>query len=166
MRTYKEILKDIADIIDVDDESNTELTDEEKEILNNLYSEEKEKIDNYVSFMREQQSRIEHFKSEIKRLSNKIKRGENVINYLKGNLLHIMQEKGEKRLTGDVYKLSIRSFKSVHVSVPPEQLPKEYQSITVTCKPNKVLIKEHLQNGVIIDYCEILEKPSLSFDVK
>lgn len=156
MPTFEAIQQEIKNILDID---NAEMDAEQKEAvesyLDELASAETQKVDAFACFIREEAARVEYYKDESKRLASKAKTAESRIGYLKNRYGEIMRESGYASIKGNAYKLSLRSALAVAVTAQVDTLPEEYIRVKTTKEPDKIKIKDALQQGKEIPGCSL-----------
>ena len=108
------------------------------------------KREQYVFVIRSADAHAEALRAEARRLSHRAKNMEGVSKRLKGRLHEDMLETGEARANVGLFTLTVaKSPVSVKLEVLPEQLPLEYQRISILS--NTARIKQALKNGETIE---------------
>lgn len=123
--------------------------------LDELASQESDKVDAYGFVLRQQSARVQFLKDEEKRVNARRKAAENALERMKGHLLHVMQSSGLRKVSGSTTTISIRTTRSVKVSVGAEQLPNEFVRVKTTYEADKSAIKAAIDAGIVIDGCSI-----------
>jgi hypothetical protein len=103
-------------------------------------------------------------KAEADRLAKKAKAVTNKINFLKNFYLDTMRLKSVKKISGEVYTISIRESKKVAVTFDLSQIPELYLRRKEEVEADKQTIKEALKDGIKIPGCELV--PSYSLSIK
>lgn len=98
--------------------------------------------------------------AEIDRLRGKIENEERAIARLEDYILSIYKRSGQDKVTAGTFTVSKRMSSSVWVS-PTFNNP-EYMRTTTTTAPDKVKLKQALQEGVAIDGAAITTKENLA----
>ena len=108
------------------------------------------KREQYVYVIRSAEAHAESLRSEARRLSQRAKNMEGLSKRLKSRLHEDMTSSGEVRANVGVFTLTIaKSPVSVKLEVLPEQLPLEYQRVSILS--NVARIKMALKNGETIE---------------
>lgn len=108
------------------------------------------KREQYVFVIRSADAHAEALRAEARRLSQRAKNMEGVSKQLKGRLHQDMLETGEARANAGLFTLTVaKSPVSVKLEVLPEQLPVEYQRVSILS--NTARIKQALKDGETIE---------------
>lgn len=165
MASFNAIENEIQNILAMAEEELTpEMEEACEKYLEELATAEADKIDAFAFILREREAKAKHYKAEATRLSKKAKSQENRINSLKYRYCEIMQSMGLKKIEGNSYTLSLRPAKSVSVTAMLDALPDEFVRVKEERSADKEAIKAALENGVIIDGCEIVTTHSLQIN--
>jgi len=161
--SFAVIQEEIQNMLDIPDE---ELTPEQQQAMNDYLDElgqqEADKVDSFAGFLRAEAARAKACREESQRLAAKARTMENKLDWLKSHYVGVMQEHNLKKISGAVYTLSLRNSQSVHISIPPENLPEQYQRKTVKIDPDKTALAAALKAGEIISGCCLADKQSLT----
>lgn len=134
----------------IEDDPNISETEKE-ELLKDVYQQWLEtegefetKALNTASYIRHLEAITNARKEEIKRLQTLAKQSENQANRLKKYLAEHMKRTGKTKIEGTTGKLSLRKKpKQLVIACETEDLPEEYQKITV--EPDKTKIKAFIK---------------------
>ena len=143
------------------DELGGELTPELEEQLNINESQLKGKSIAYLEFIRTKEALNTRIDEEIKRLNALKKTNNNLITRLKNGLYNAVKLYGD--FESGLTKFGTRKTSSVSVA-DVNSLPKEYKKVKVTEQADKAAIKKALQNGEVIEGCEIIEGSNLKIN--
>lgn len=117
------------------------------------------KIENIIKFIRNLESNLVAYDTEIKRLQAAKKTDSNKIESLKSYLLSYMELKDLSKLTTSLFKVSTRKSESVNIT-DLNSIPRAY--IRVKEEVDKTLIKQALKDGEVIEGAEIIENKSIN----
>lgn len=126
------------------------------EALEQLQMDRLEKIEGCLLVIKNKEAASESIDKEIKKLQRRKKTLDNKVKWLRSYVANSLN--GEKFETARVVVSYIKS-ESVEVTCAPEQLPKEY--VTVTLKPALTPLKEAIKNGAEIAGVQIVTKQNL-----
>ncbi len=165
MATFADIQEEIDNMLEVSD---GELNDDEKilmdQYLDELARRESDKVDSFGRFLVMENARKEALKAESDRLKKKAISAEKRIDYLKNRYASIMIGHGLKKVSGNVYNLSLRKSERVIAPDTPkglDALPKIYRRVKTIVEPDKTTIKEALKGGLEVPGCKLQENFSL-----
>ena len=162
MPTFAEIQEEIGNMLNIPD---SELDPEQQKLmddyLNELARQESAKIDSFAQFIKIQSDRVDALKKESKRLSEKAKTAENKIASLKNWYTGQMINHGLKKISGELYTLSLRKSESVSVPDDITQLDDIYLRRKETVEADKQVIRESLKDGLPVPGCRLVESFSL-----
>lgn len=165
MATFAEIQNEIGNMLELADQ---DLTPDQQAAmdayLDELGRQEADKIDSFGRFMTMENARIDATEAESKRLAQKAKSAKNRVNYLKARYAQILMDSGLKKVSGNIYSVSLR--KSEKVEAPDtleglDALPDIYKRVKTLVEPDKTAIKESLKGGVPVKGCRLVESFSL-----
>lgn len=97
---------------------------------------------------------------EIERLSKLKKARKRAAEYLRETISAAMQRYGVKEAKTPTLKLSFRKSTAVQI-VNPEQLPPEYNTVTMSVAPNKANILRDLKAGIEVPGCVLEQRENL-----
>jgi hypothetical protein len=138
-------------------ESGGEVTETVEAAFATLGEMEASKCDAYCSLIRSFDGYAELFKAEEQAMAAKRRVAENSARRLKERLHAYLETRGLEKLKGTVWTAALRKNPlSVHLLVPPERLPEQYQRITI--EPDKRKLEADLKapegHPEVIDYAE------------
>lgn len=146
MPRFIDILEEIDNILSVPDD---ELTEEQKAAFeayaDELAQQEAEKVDAFSQFVRSREAKIEYLRQEARAFTNAARAIENKLDRLKAHYQRTMQEHGLKKVSGNVFTLSIRA--TAIADVDESQLPEQWWNIKTTRTPAKADILRALKRG-------------------
>ena len=152
------IEKEYLDIMNEVEVLEGELTEELKYKLKINESQLKSKSNAYLYAIKEKEALNSLIDSEIKRLNAIKKSNTTFIERLKNNLLNAVNLFGE-------FKTDFNTFgtrKSTSVEIEDlSVVPKEFKTVKIEEKADKLKIKEHLKNGKKIKGCSLKENINL-----
>lgn len=157
MRTLFEISDDLIDLAEqleraIDDAPEQEaLIQEWFDQLEATKQERDQKLDDYAGLIRELEARASTRRAEAQRLLNRARVDENLSQFLKRNLKLFFEQHQIKTIETRRFRLTLArngGRPPVNLTIPPEELPIEYQAVTV--KPNFEALRESLVQGQII----------------
>lgn len=120
------------------------------------------KMDKIMWVIRKKEAMSNMLKEQKKVLEERIKQAEKDIEHLEKRVLFGLNIVSDNnKLETDSFKYSTRKSKSVEIQ-EGAIIPEEYMVEKVTYSPDKKLLKEHLESGVVIPGIEIKEKINLS----
>jgi len=114
----------------------------------------------YVEVIKQKESFNTRINDEIKRLQALKKQNDNLILRLKNNLLNAVNLFGN--FEAGFLKFSTRKSKQVEVNCDPNDLPKEFKTVTVSETPDKNAIKKAIEQGQEVSGCRIVENINLT----
>jgi predicted PP-loop superfamily ATPase len=120
-----------------------------------------DKIDHYCALIKELDIRITTRKAEAQRLIDRAKIDEKLVQFLKHNLKKFFEQQNLKRIDTRRFKVTLArngGQQSVNLSIPPEELPTQFQVIAV--KANLDAIREALQQGEQVPGASLAERGS------
>lgn len=120
------------------------------------------KMDKIQWVIKHKESMINMLKEQKNNLADRIKQLETDVERLEKRILFGLSLISENnKYETDSFKYSTRKSKSVEIA-DNAVLPQEYMQEKVTYTPDKKLLKEHLEQGVVIDGVALVEKTNLS----
>lgn len=147
MPSFKEIQDEIANILDIPTD---QMDDEQKaawdSYANELGRQEASKVDGYGQFRRLQAARADALKAEADRLTSRARSIRNNLDWLDSQCLYAMRQHGLKKVSGDIYSISLRANEVVKIT-DASVLPPEYVRTKTSVEPDKIAIKEALKQG-------------------
>lgn len=168
MATFAQIQEEIANMLDIPEE---ELDGEQKkaldQYLDELGSQEAAKVDSFAQFVKFQTDRAKACREESARLTRKARAMENNLARLKNHYKFTMENRGLKKVSGDVYVLSLRKSESVLTPDTEAELKRlnelypAYIHEKIEYSPDRKLLKEALKAGAVIPGCSLQESFSL-----
>lgn len=117
-----------------------------------------EKIENCIKIIRNKESRVEAYKTEIKRLESLKNSEKKAIEEIKERISEAMQLTRHDKLETNLFKVGFR--KSEAVIVDETKLPKEY--MRAKWSPDKDKLKELIKNGATIQGARIEKRRNLN----
>lgn len=118
------------------------------------------KVENYARIIKNVQAEVEAYKEEVARMTAKRKSLENNIGRMKEAAEYAMRLQGETKVKGELFTIAIqKNPPSLKIDIEPEELPQEFQTITIT--PNKEKIKEAIKEGKDIKWARLEQGESL-----
>lgn len=115
------------------------------------------KADSVVRLIKTAEAEATAIEPELKRLTARRQARLNLAKRLKAFLLDNMTE---QKIKTDLFTLSVARTQAVDLQIQPENLPLEYQKITV--EPNKTELKKALKAGQIIEGVSLVDSPYLA----
>ena len=106
------------------------------------------------------QSEIDALRAESNRLSEKAERESNALLRLEQYIMSMLARSGEKKITAGTFTVGTRVSSSVWVS--PEFNNPEFMRTNTTTAPDKVALKQALQEGRVIDGAYLVNKENLN----
>lgn len=154
-RTLLDITDDLRAIDDLLAECDGDISDPQimqaiEDWFSELDSNLLQKCDNYAAFITELQSRARTRKEEAERLANRAKIDENHAQFLKHRLLCAMQERGQKKIETNRYRISVannggKQPVDIHA---PDRVPRDLcKHIPERYEPDVDVIRERLAKG-------------------
>ena len=161
MATFADIQQEIANILDVDP---NEMTEDQKAAWDayaaELGNQEAEKVDGFGQFRTLQNARADALEAEGKRLIARSRSIRNNLGYLDNRYMTTMQAHGMKKISGDLYSISLRASDVVNVT-DMDVLPAEFLRVKTVVDPDKVRIKDALKQGQEVPGAELKKSYSL-----
>ena len=117
-------------------------------------------LENLCKIRARKESDIAALKAECTRMKEKADKEEKALARLEQYMMSMLTRSGEKKITAGTFTVGTRVSKSVWVS--PDFNVAEYMRTTTTTAPDKIAIKEALQNGAQIDGAYITTKENLA----
>lgn len=117
-------------------------------------------LENLCKIRARKESDIAALKAECTRMKEKADREEKALARLEQYMMSMLTRSGEKKINAGTFTVGTRVSKSVWVS--PDFNVAEYMRTTTTTVPDKVAIKEALNNGAQIDGAYITTKENLA----
>lgn len=128
--------------------------------LNEIREDKKTKVDNIVKFIKNLEGQASILKVEERNLADKRKSIENKIKNLKTYLQNVVGATENRKLEGNIFKISIRTNRE-SVSIVDESLvPKRYFKKVISV--DKTAIAEAVKNGERVEGIEMVRSESLS----
>ena len=115
---------------------------------------------NYCYAIKELDNKLDNYKSEIARLNANKKQIENAQERMKNALKDAMVEFGIEKLEGKTISVKLTKSKSVDV-YDMTSLPTDFHRQKITIEPDKVAIKEAINNGQVIEGAHLKENINL-----
>ena len=155
----KDIEMEISGVLEVIDESGeTELTEEQKadieSYLAELGQQEADKIDGFVGYCRMLEKQAKALKEEAAYLEARAKTRENTLKFLKQSYQGVMEQNGLKKLSGQLYSVSMRESKSCRVE-DESLIPEEYWTVKTTRTLSKADALAAMKRGESVPGCAI-----------
>lgn len=160
MKTLYQINNDYYDLISQIELAEGELTPELESALEINKAELEVKSIAYVEYIKTKESFNERINEEIKRLQAIKKQNETLIDRLKTNLVSAVNLYGTFK--SGFLTFSTRKSKQVEVNIDPNDLPKEFKTVTVSETPDKNAIKKAIEQGQEVAGCRIVENINLT----
>ena len=113
----------------------------------------------YAEVIKQRESFNLRIDEEIKRLQALKKQNDTLVSRLKNNLLQAVNLFGN--FEAGFLKFSTRKSKQVIVNCDVNDLPKEYKVVKVTETADKTAIKKAIEQGELIEGCELVENLNL-----
>lgn len=128
--------------------------------LNEIREDKKTKVDNIVKFIKNLEGQASILKVEERNLADKRKAIENKVKNLKTYLQNVVGTTENRKLEGNIFKISIRTNRE-SVSIVDESLvPKRYFKKVISV--DKTAIAEAVKNGERVEGIEMVRSESLS----
>jgi hypothetical protein len=115
-------------------------------------------IDDVLTLVREIESRGEARKAEADRLRQRAKRDEAVANWMKTQVLRIMQAQGIKKLEGPRWRATVAMPGGRPAMEVFDDVPEEFIREVVTREVDKDAIRERLEGGAVLPFARLVEK--------
>lgn len=132
--------------------------------LNNLMAAKTETIErgleNLCKIRARKMAEITALDAETKRMVEKAAREKRALERLEQYIMDMLLHSGQTKLTAGTFTVGTRASTSVYVA--PDFNNPEYMRTTTTSTPDKVKIKEALQNGISIDGTGLVVKTNLA----
>ncbi len=133
---------------------------EVEEKLQELQMTEIEKFENLWKLLRNIQSDIEAFRSEVKRLSEIARVLENKENRIRNWLKFVLESKNSKTVKAWIFTFSLRAFESVHIEEwSEEKMDEKY--LRIKKEANKTEIENDLKLWVDIPWASLVTSNSV-----
>lgn len=113
-----------------------------------------EKVESYCKVIKQCQSDIELFKSEIDRLTARKKTAENGVDRMKAALLMFMQQTGQDKVKAGTFAVSTATTQAVQIT-DENAIPRDYL-VEQPPKIDKIGIKKALKNGETVTGAELV----------
>ncbi|WP_435931443.1 siphovirus Gp157 family protein [Moraxella bovoculi] len=139
------------------DEDGAPPTDEElQEILDLIEGDLSAKVKAYGYVVKNTQSNVDELDSEIKRLTAKKRKLQKRTDTLKSSMQTAMEIAGIDKIDDPVMPIRLQnSPKSLHLSVPVEELPDAFQNIEISVKTTQ--LKKALADGMKVKGAELVQ---------
>jgi Siphovirus Gp157. len=160
-KSLYQIRKDILVIEQKFVESNGEITPELENDLMINESNLANKVDRYYYFIESLEKGAEFFKARAEEATKARKQYESAIDRLKDNLTLAMHDLKTDELTGEEFRFKLSKSKPAVEILDEEKLPASYMREKVTYTPDKDLIKQDLDKGLIVPGARLVEKSSI-----
>lgn len=157
MKLY-EIDKSLRELWDKIAEQDGELTEDDIAALESLSLEADDKIKGYGVIIKDLTAEIERCEAEIKRVKEISDRRKRKREWLENNLKDFMLNNNIPKYESVEVSVKFTTSKPLQIAETAE-IPKEFMRIKE--EPDKTAIKEYLNNGGIIEGCEIIEKKNI-----
>ncbi|HMS90632.1 MAG TPA: siphovirus Gp157 family protein [Candidatus Absconditabacterales bacterium] len=159
MANLYEISKALEEVYLMVDEDGVFLPEVEEK-LQELQMTEIEKFENLGKLLRNIQSDIEAFRSEVKRLSEIARVLENKENRIRNWLKFVLESKNSKTVKAGIFTFSLRAFESVHIEEGSEEKMDE-KYLRIKKEANKTEIENDLKLGVDIPGASLVTSNSV-----
>lgn len=129
------------------------------ELLQELEGRTEDKVESYCRIIRELELTAAARKDEADRIRKLADQDSNTVKSMKSRLQYFFGLQGIDKLKTKNFNLSICAnggHAPVEITIPPEQLPKEFQKIDI--KPNMETIREALKMGTSLDGVTLLPR--------
>ena len=155
-------LHNVKDILDNAENLDEETIQNLTEALGSVEMNFHEKAENIVKMVKSYEAEAEVIDVEIKRLMTRKKTAQNKAETLRAGLKGSMEVHGIDNINSVLFKIALSKPRAggLNITIPVEELPQEYQVVTIT--PNKKLMMEDIKNGVVIDGVEVETVRSLT----
>ena len=151
----QQIMEIVAEIDDAESVGDDELIAELESTISELFPALDNKRESYVRVIRSSDAHASALRDESRRLARRAKNMENLSTRLKRTLHDDLATKGEVKADAGVFRLSVaQSPPKVEMSVRPEQLPIEFQIVSVSA--NTALLKKALQEDRNVNGVELV----------
>ena len=155
----------VDDIVDAqiagDEEELNALFDE----LATLYGARSEKHEAYVHVIKNAEATAKACRAEAAAFTARGKALENLSHRLKDTLLSDLHQHGEERTTAGNFRLARQNGQPrVVVGIPPEELPTDYQRVTI--EADKTALSDALKHGEQVDGVALEETEHLRIRVR
>ena len=120
----------------------------------------KDKVDNIGCFIKNLNADIDAIKNEEKKLAERRKVKENLVERLKNYLTDNLTIAGYSKFETARCALSFRKSKQVEIN-ENVRLPEAFIQTKVVEQPDKKALKEAIENGMLIDGVSIVEKSNI-----
>lgn len=157
--TLISITGDVLDLQKILEENGGELPVELEMKMSEVLAEDKKKITAYTNILSSYDSEITFVQERVREAKEYIQRLEKMKDKLLEIAKYAIHLRGEN-LEGDYgRRIFLRKSTRVEVDVPPESLPPECTTLTIT--PNKIILKGLLQEGAQIEGVKLVESESV-----
>ena len=151
----QQIMELVAEIDDAEAVGNDALIEELESTISELFPALDKKRESYVRVIRSSDAHANSLREESRRLARRAKNMENLSTRLKQTLHDDLATKGEVKADAGIFRLSVaQSPPKVQMSVRPEQLPIEFQIVSVSA--NTALLKKALQDDRNVNGVELV----------
>lgn len=161
MPTFEQIQEEISAMLSIPDE---DLTDEQRAAmdayLNELAGQEADKVDAFGQFLRLETARAKALSEESQRLASKARTSKGRLSWLKSRYLDTMQAVGLRKVSGNVYTLSVRNADAVEID-DAWALPDLYVRRKEIVEPDKAVLRESLKAGIDVPGARLVKTQSL-----
>ncbi len=163
-RTLFEITDDMRALDDLITEAGGDITDPAVEEAFNAFWDENnkhmtEKVEAYCWLIREQESRAAARKQEAERMSRRAQIDMNSARSLKQRLVAALQVANVKRMETDNFKVWWQANGGkAPLILDEEKVPEGYIKMREVREPNKDLIRQHLADGVQLEFAQLGER--------
>lgn len=159
--SFADIEEEIAGMLDVPDEE----LDMEQRLLMDAYLDElarleQTKVDRMSSFVVNMKGRARAARDEAARLADKARAMEARCERVKRKYCEVMQARGLRKVSGEVYSISLRRFEKVEVT-DLSAIADDPVLVRVKLEPDKRAIAEALKGGMEIPGCRLADSVSL-----
>ena len=149
----REIKNITADIIDAEMNGDTEEVDALFEALEDMHASRSDKHVSYIHVIKNAEHAAAGSRAQAEEHRKKAVARENLSKRLKKTLVGDLQHHGDTSITAGDFKLARQSRESVKLHIEAEDLPAEYQRVTIDA--DKTTLKRDLKNKVKIDGVEL-----------
>jgi siphovirus len=156
---FQDLLNTLTDPeIQFDDEARENLVN----ALNGIKMDIHAKAENMTKIIRDLEGQADMVDVEIKRLQARKQALSNKADFLRDIIKGTMEHTGIDKINSSLFSIALSKPKAgaVIINIPVEELPQEYQKVTIIA--DKTALKNDLKDGVVIDGVEIEMNRTLS----
>ena len=128
-------------------------------LLQELEGKIEDKVESYCRIIRELELTAKARSEEAARIKELADRDTNAAKQMKSRLQYFFSLQNLKKLETKSFRLSVCAnggHQPIEVTIPPEELPKEFQKVTITA--NNESIREALNMGTSLSGCRLLPR--------